>query len=322
MSRTCGGAVLFDAVEKEALRRILWRLSEFSGVRVLTYCIMKNHFHVLAEVPDQKAWLQDHFEGADGEQKLMHHLRILYSKSYVEQLQAELAEWRRLRHHHLAEKRIAALKKRFCDISVFIKEVKERFSRWYNKRHERKGTLWMDRFKSVLVEGKGDPLLTMAAYIDLNPVRAGIVSDPKDYRWCGYAEALGGNRECQRGICRVTGRDEDGWRRQGAAEGYRQMLFDTAVEQKNAEGEVQRRGVSRERAQEVRLERGKLSAKELIRQRVRYFSDGAALGSREFVEEVFERQRGSFSPRRRSGARRMPRTEEPFYTLRSLVVDS
>lgn len=51
-------------------------------------------------------------------------------------------------------------------------------------------TLWAERFKSVLVEGFGNALETVAAYIDLNPVWAGIVEDPKDYRFCGYAEAV------------------------------------------------------------------------------------------------------------------------------------
>ncbi|MBK8094477.1 MAG: hypothetical protein IPK32_21580 [Verrucomicrobiaceae bacterium] len=318
MSRTCGGAVHFDAVEKEALRRILWRLAEFSGVRILTYCIMKNHFHVLAEVPERNAWLQERFDGPDGEFHLMRHLRILYSKSYVEQLQAELAEWRRLRCHDLAEKQLAAIKRRFCDISAFIKEVKERFSRWYNKRHARKGTLWMDRFKSVLVEGKGDPLRVMAAYIDLNPLRAGIVSDPKDYRWSGYAEALAGNAACQRGICRAMAYAEDGWWHLQVAEAYRRTLFDRGVEVRDDEQRIIRRGVSRTEENQVLAKGGKLTLSELIAHRVRYFSDGAALGSREFVEEVFAKQRHLFSPRRQSGARRIPRTETALFTLRSL----
>lgn len=58
----------------------------------------------------------------------------------------------------LADQRMDALKKRFCDLSLFVKEVKERFSRWFNKQRGRKGTLWMDRFKSVLVEAKGEAL--------------------------------------------------------------------------------------------------------------------------------------------------------------------
>ena len=79
----------------------------------------------------------------------------------------------------------------FCG-AEFMKTVKQRFSVWYNRNHGRYGTLWADRFKSVVVEGEGNPLQTMAAYIDLNPVRAGIVDDPKNYRFCGYAEAVAG----------------------------------------------------------------------------------------------------------------------------------
>ncbi len=71
-----------------------------------------------------------------------------------------------------------------------MKLLKQRFSQWHNARNARKGTLWEERFRSVLVDGAGEALLTMAAYIDLNPVRAGIVQDPKDYRWSGYGEAL------------------------------------------------------------------------------------------------------------------------------------
>jgi putative transposase len=75
------------------------------------------------------------------------------------------------------------------DISVFIKELKGRFAQWYNQLHERCGVLWAERFKSILLEG-GEALAAVAAYIELNPVRAGVCDDPKDYRYCGYAEAL------------------------------------------------------------------------------------------------------------------------------------
>jgi hypothetical protein len=51
MSRTCGGEVFFDDVEKEALRRLLWKMSEFCGVRLVTYCIMGNHFQNQKKMP-------------------------------------------------------------------------------------------------------------------------------------------------------------------------------------------------------------------------------------------------------------------------------
>ncbi len=47
MSRTCGGEVFFDDVEKETLKRVMARLADFCGVKSLTYEVMGNHFHAL-----------------------------------------------------------------------------------------------------------------------------------------------------------------------------------------------------------------------------------------------------------------------------------
>ena len=80
------------------------------------------------------------------------------------------------------------------DLSVFLKELKQRVSIFINRRLGRAGTLWEGRFKSVLVEGGEAALETVAAYIDLNPVRAGLVDRPEEYRWSGYGEAMGAGR--------------------------------------------------------------------------------------------------------------------------------
>lgn len=318
MSRTCGGDIRFDDVEKEALRRILWRMAEFCGVKVATYCIMGNHFHLLAEVPHRQTWLA-RFEGPQGEGRLLDHLRVLYSKTYVALLRQELANLRELGMAAVAEARLAALKKRFCDLSLFVKEIKERFSRWYNKRHGRRGTLWMDRFKSVLVEGKGEALRTMAAYIDLNPVRAGVVRDPKDYRWCGYAEAISGSRRAQRGLCKAMSKPVDSWHTAEVAAAYRSLLHAEGHEVRDASNEkVARHSVAAATARAVLAKGGKLTAAQLIRLRVRYFSDGVILGSREFVEDIFKSQRGDFSPKRKRGAKVLSEFSGSLYTFRQL----
>jgi len=318
MSRTCGGEIWFDEVEKEALRRIIWRMAEFSGIKIVTYCLMGNHFHLLAEVPHRQSWLE-RFDEPDGENKLFQHLSTLYSKSYLGMLRDELADFRARGMAVLAEQKLMALKKRFCDLSLFVKEIKERFSRWFNKRRGRRGTLWMDRFKSVLVEGKGEPLRTMAAYIDLNPLRAGLVQDPTSYRWCGYAEALGGSRRAQRGLCKALSKPVDGWRSAGAAEAYRCLLHAEGRDVKDVQNEkAVQPSVSVESARAMLAEKGKLSPAELVRLRVRYFTDGVILGSREFVEGIFEAQRNQFSPKRKHGARRITESAAPFYSLRQL----
>jgi hypothetical protein len=54
---------------------------------------------------------------------------------------------------------------------------------------------------------------------------------------------------------------------------------------------------------QVIAERGALSLAQALRCRVRYFSDGVALGNRAFVNEVFQRHRGNFGPKRKEGAR-------------------
>ena len=173
MSRTAGGERLLGNTEKEALRRLMWRMARFSGLEIRTYALLDNHFHILARVPSHDRFVEQ-FGGPGGEERLLDHLRLLYSKEYIAALRAELAD---LRQHEMpdeAEALIAGYLRRFCNLPVFVKELKERFSRWYNAHRTRRGTLWMERFKSVLVED-GEALRTMAAYIDLNPLRAGIV---------------------------------------------------------------------------------------------------------------------------------------------------
>ena len=318
MSRTCGGEVFFDDVEKEALKRLIWRLADFCGVKLVTYCIMGNHFHLLVEVPKKDTWLE-RFSGPQGEEKLMEHLAILYSKTYVGLLRQDLAELRRQGLENRAQEKLEAIKKRFCDLSIYIKEVKERYSRWFNKRRGRRGTLWMDRFKSVMVESGGEALRTMAAYIDLNPVRARLVEDPTDYRWCGYAEALSGSRRAQRGLCKAVAKPVDGWKTHDAGEAYRCLLFAGGKEIMDAQNEnIARPGLSIDKAREVLSEKGKLSPAELIRLRVRYFSDGLVLGSKEFVESVFQENRTLFGPKRKNGARRLTECDSPLFSLRQL----
>ena len=201
MSRTAGGIKLFGDIEKEALRKIFRKMSRFTGVKILTWAAMDNHFHLLLKVPEKAGFLKKFEEDAvdkdgeviTGEERLLKHLRKLYSEKYVEQMRREIAAMREKGMEENITQFLNKYKRRFCDLSLFMKEVKERFSRWYNQNHDWKGAVWMNRFKSVMVED-GNALRTMSAYIDLNAVRAGIVEDPKDYRWCGYAEAVAGSK--------------------------------------------------------------------------------------------------------------------------------
>ena len=200
MSRTAGGERLLGETEKEALRRLMWRLARFAGVEIRSYAIMDNHFHVLARVPAHDEFVAQ-FAGPGGEEHLLEHLSLLYSRNYIAALRTELADLRRRTMPEEADALIAGYLRRMCNLPVFVKELKERFTHWYNRHWDRRGTLWMERFKSVLVED-GEALRTMAAYIDLNPVRAGMVKDPTGWCWAQNRMWTG----CLRPVADISGR--------------------------------------------------------------------------------------------------------------------
>ncbi len=68
--------------------------------------------------------------------------------------------------------------------------LNQRYVASFNRRHHRTGTLWESRFRSCLVESE-PYLLTVYRYIDLNPVRAGMVDSPEEYRWSSARANLG-----------------------------------------------------------------------------------------------------------------------------------
>ena len=57
MSRTAGGEMIFGDTEKEAFRLLLWKMTRFSGIQILTYAVMGNHFHLLVSVPNQEKFV-------------------------------------------------------------------------------------------------------------------------------------------------------------------------------------------------------------------------------------------------------------------------
>lgn len=255
------------------------------------------------------------------DKELLLHLRFLYPTEQVDRI----AEWIKAARDAGEAENAEKIRQRYIcrmyDVSEFVKTLKQRYTQWHNKRHNRKGTLWEERFKSVLLEptrarnGQTDnALLTIAAYIDLNAVRAGIVQDPKAYRYCGYGEACGGGKQARAGIAGIFanyGSKEATWSVVGGL--YRQQIYCRGEERER------KAGFSREQVQAVLSGEGKLSLADALHCRVRYFSDGVALGSKAFVEEVFARNRAQFGVKRRNGARPLRKTDAgDLCTMRDL----
>ncbi len=318
VTRTAGRIFIFrSAKDKEICRKIMRKLEKLLSVRVVTYCFMDNHIHLLLEVP-AKADLTPLTEA-----ELLEILPTLYDDTYCLTVKQELERAHAISNEDLRNEAVAAILGRYearrADLSIFMKEFKHRVTKYINKEHDRVGTLWESRFKSVLVQGNEGALLTMAAYIDLNPVRAGMVERPEDYRWCGYAEALAGGKLARQGLGTILSEglmDPDmktDWRR--TRNRYRLFVYSEGEEMEAdmAKGDRGRKGVSREEVETVEQNDGAIPVRDLLRHKVRYFCDGAVLGTAEFVNEVFEREREAnanrklqrFSDARKTGARKM-----------------
>ena len=291
ISRVVDRNFVFGVNERDVFRKILRQLEGFAGVRVLTWTILSNHFHVLLEVPPAPAV-------ALADEEILERCRCLYSKEQMAEVEWEFSEAQRMGGKVLERLRARYLK-RMWDLSEFMMTLKQKFTLWFNRKHERVGTLWESRFRSVVVEGSWKALLSVAAYIDLNAVRAGIVDDPKDYRWCGYCEAVAGDRLARKGLAAAlaeTKPDAD-WRDVGPR--YRKILFGVGEEHSA------RVGISRAEVAKVWASGGKLSLAQLLRCRVRYFTCGLAIGSAAFLERIFQAHRDAFSASRKTAARRM-----------------
>jgi putative transposase len=315
VSRVVNREFVLGQEEREQFVMFMRMYERLCGVRVLTFCILSNHFHLLVEVPRRR-------EDPLGEEQLLAVVRRAHGATRAKALEVELRQTREMAGDEKAQELIASWQRRMWDLSQFMKTLKQRFTQWFNKRHQRKGTLWEERFRSSLIEGSAQALHMVAAYIDLNPVRAGIVEDPKDYRWSGYGEAVGGGRAArvafQELMARGSGRGAE-----AALAAYRVLLFGIGGEEGVREdGTPIRRGFDRERVRAELARGGRLSVEDYLRCRVRYFTDGAVLGSREYVDRVFGSLRDRFGERREDGARRVRGLGSPLYAMRGLRVDA
>jgi len=75
-------------------------------------------------------------------------------------------------------------------LPMMMQAVGRAYVRYFNLRHGRSGTLWEGRYRSTLIESERY-LLACMVYIDLNPVRAGMVAQPADYRWSSHRHCIG-----------------------------------------------------------------------------------------------------------------------------------
>ena len=266
-------SMILDDHGKGMFVKMMWKQAAFAGVEVLSYCVMTNHFHVLVRVPEPH-------EICDKE--LLRRYRVLYgsnvpfSAAHSDVLETMLEEGGEEADE--LRKRLIA---RMHNLPSFVSELKQRFSIWYNKNRKNSGTVWAERFRSIIVEDAPEYTAPVAAYIDLNPVRAQIVEDPSEYAFSSYGATMQVNDNLSKDGLVLLYQSVRSWK--SAIRSYRVLLYGKGAQSK---GHVHKdKGmIDPEKALQVVKDGGKLTWAEFLRMRVGYFTRGGALGSEAFIQ--------------------------------------
>ena len=262
MSRTALDGFPFGDAEKEYLVSLLNRLRKVYFAEILGFCCMGNHFHLLTRMLPEADFT---------DKEIKKRYKICYGKD-----------------RDFAEGQIPFFREKWSSLSEFVKEIKLGFSRYYNRRHNRRGFFWGDRFKSVIVEN-GQTLINCLAYIDLNPVRAGIVEKPEDYRWNAIGYHVQTNNKddflsLDFGLKEFNVLDADERLRL-----YRKFLYEKGSNTAEKGSQIAEKTVEKERKRDFRI-----SQVDRFKYRTRYFSDSGIIGTKEFVAQNYQRFKHHF----------------------------
>jgi putative transposase len=261
-NRVCGfkSYMPFGNEEKEYAFNLIHDLSRYFLLEIISVCWMGNHCHIVLYAPG---------EGPDLATTAKRH------NSYYAERGDQLDP---VSH----QERLTMIAKRMVDISFFMAQVQQRMALMVNQDGERRGSLWADRFKSTILDGER-ALWTCVKYLELNPVRAGLVEHPGAYRFSSWGRYCGSGthpfaRHFIEHLRRCLGEVAATW---SAAEIYaefrgelaRSMAADTGMDGDAA------------RVAKVVARIGENQA-DLAEWRMRYWISGGIIGSERFVRAM------------------------------------
>ncbi len=269
MSRTALDGFPLGDIEKDFMLDLIRRYAALYLVEILGFSLMGNHFHILVRMfPEYKF----------SDEEIMRRYVDFFGDERV-----------------FAEGLIPSLRLKLSNLSEFMREIKVGFARYYNRRHNRRGYFWGDRFKSVIVEN-GETLINCLAYIDLNPLRAGLVERPEQYRWnsLGY-HVQTGNKDNFLSL-------DFGLKEFGVLDAeerlkhYRRYVYEAGAvkrSEKLSSSVIDSSVLAKERKDDFELKRV-----QRFRYRTRYFTDSGIIGTKAYVSNNYLRFKDIFMSKR------------------------
>jgi len=198
-SRIAHQVFILKEEERNDFTDIMLRVADFSGIRLIGWCIMTNHFHILAYLPVKPDWIGD-----EEVIRRWQHIAPIQGRYGVE---CDFGLWSRQGEYgqQMAADAIQRLKNRMYDISWFMKMVKQWFTERYNLSNRHVGTLWSASYYDRVIEELGSEAIDCLCYIHLNPIRAAITPDFYGYEWSSLCAAKKGSQVAESGLRMLYG---------------------------------------------------------------------------------------------------------------------
>lgn len=171
---------LQEEAERNDLIEMIRRAAEFTGVKLLGWCIMINHFHILVFLPTPVVV---------DEKEILRRYEVLKGVKSAAAFAEQLAKLRQEGEGGCrdAERLLDAQRNRMYKIGEFVKIVKQWFSEEYNRRNSHKGTLWEGAYHDRVVAYCHKDIAECLGYIHLNPIRAAACATFDGYLWSSYS---------------------------------------------------------------------------------------------------------------------------------------
>lgn len=253
--RTAGKKIEFPLQPDDCQRKLIELLLHYCSAfccRLAAFSVMGNHYHLVLRFDEFREMNQ---------QELMKRALVLYPRSKKKLEDWSVSQWSRLNL-------------RLYDLSELMRNVQASFARWYNLKVERKGRFWADRFNSTLLES-GQAVLDCILYVDLNPVRAGLVRFPEQHPGTSVYYREQGLDDSLIPLQEVMGT----WGEGNVQQQYRHLLYYRgSVASKTGQATIPARMLPPE-ASGSDVDRGRYL------KTVRCFTDSVVLGGEDFVRK-------------------------------------
>ena len=197
-SRIAHKVYFLEEGERNDFIEMARRVAVFTGIQLVGWCIMANHFHLLLYLP---------LPEEVAEEEVLRRYGILKGVKAADLMREAFAKWRLTGEAGESQVQdwLSAQRKRMYSVPSYMKILKQWFTEEYNRRHSHVGTLWETEYYDRGVAPERKELAKRLAYIHLNPIRAAIASSFDGYVWSSWTAFRRGDDVALAGLRLVYG---------------------------------------------------------------------------------------------------------------------